>query len=487
MTQQSQNFGFHFENSYMTLPETFYAQVPLNHVSDPSIIIFNRTLANELQLHADKLSKYGAAMLAGDEMPQDAAQIAQAYAGHQFGHFNMLGDGRALLVGEHVMTDGKRVDIQLKGTGRTPFSRGGDGRAALGPMLREFIISEAMFSLGIPTTRSLAVVSTGEPIYREKVLEGAVLTRIASSHIRVGTFQYAANFCDKEELKALADYTMKRHFPEILHAEQPYIAMLEKVIEQQAALIAKWQSVGFIHGVMNTDNMTISGETIDYGPCAFMDTFKPKTVFSSIDTQGRYAYGNQPAIAGWNLSRFAESLLPIIDEDVDQAIALAQATLEQFPSLYETYYFSEMRNKLGLLTTEEMDEECILQLLQIMEQFEVDYTNTFRALADNVRSKTPFFESEAFKVWEKKWLLRIEQQETSLEEVMHVMQSVNPVVIPRNHLVEEAINAFVEGDSTPYLTLLHLLTNPYQIDEEHEHFTEPPNDDIPPFVSYCGT
>lgn len=486
MTQQV-DYGFRFDNSYVSLPNDFYAEVPLNKVSAPSFIIFNRTLAENLNLNAEALSKNGAVILAGDEMAQGAAQIAQAYGGHQFGHFNMLGDGRALLIGEHITASNERFDIQLKGAGRTPYSRGGDGRAALGPMLREFIISEAMFALGIPTTRSLAITSTGDPIYRETVLEGAVLTRVAASHLRVGTFQYAASFCDKDDLKALADYTINRHYPEHLNAENRYIKLLESVLDQQASLIAKWQSVGFIHGVMNTDNMTISGETIDYGPCAFMDSYDPATVFSSIDKNGRYAYGNQPPIAAWNLTRLAESLLPIIHENIDEAIKLAQAVIEKFPPIYEAYYYSEMREKLGLLSTETDDEALIMQLLNLMKQFKADYTNTFRALTDNERPKNELFESDLFKTWEQQWLTRLKSQGTTMEEAHQVMATVNPIVIPRNHRVEAAIDAFVEGDPSLFMELLQVLSNPFHVQQEFEKYKQAPNDETPPFVSYCGT
>ena len=487
MTQQEDNFGFRFANSYLNLPEIFYSEVELNRVSSPEMVIFNRALAENLNLNADELSENGAAILAGDAMPQGAAQIAQAYAGHQFGHFNMLGDGRALLVGEHITKDEERFDIQLKGSGRTPYSRGGDGRAALGPMLRELLISEAMFALDIPTTRSLAVVSTGEPVYREKVLEGAVLTRVAASHLRVATFQFAASFGGKDELKTLADYAIERHYPELLNAKNRYVSLLEEVLVKQAALVAKWQSVGFIHGVLNTDNVTISGETIDYGPCAFMDTFDPATVFSSIDKEGRYAYGNQPAITAWNMTRFAESLLPIIHDDEDEAIALAQEVIEKFPTLYEAFYFSDMREKLGLLTTDEDDDQLILNLLKLMEQYRADFTNTFRALSDNERPNVELFKSEEFKQWEEQWVARIEKQETSLEEVLAVMQAVNPVVIPRNHFVEQAIHNFEDGDTSMFMELLEVLSNPFDVEIQFDKYKQPPNDDAPPFVSYCGT
>ncbi|MEG0472430.1 MAG: YdiU family protein [Solibacillus sp.] len=481
------NYGFHFDNSYLQLPHDFYGKVTLNSVEDPAILLLNRTLAKQLELDVDALFKEGAPILAGSQMPEGAAQIAQAYAGHQFGHFNMLGDGRALLIGEHVTTDDTRFDIQLKGSGRTPYSRGGDGRAALGPMLREFLISEAMYALNIPTTRSLAVTTTGEPIYREQVYEGAVLTRVASSHLRVGTFQYAASFCDREALKELADYAILRHYPHIMQAENCYVAFLEEVLDCQASLIAKWQCIGFIHGVMNTDNMTISGETIDYGPCAFMDQFNRGTVFSSIDTQSRYAYGNQPQMAGWNIARFAESLLPLIHEDVDEAIQFAQKTIEQFPRIYETYYYNGMREKLGIVTAEPGDETLVDELLAMMEEHKADYTNTLRALSENKRPKETVFQSLKFGEWEQRWLTRISQQGKTLEEALQVMQSVNPIVIPRNHQVEQAIQAFVEGDTPPFLELLQVLTNPFYVKLEHQQYTQLPNDDTPPFVSYCGT
>lgn len=487
MKPRKNDFGFQFDNSYLKLPATFYSVVPPNPASAPAMVLFNRTLGQKLNLNVDALAKDGLAVLAGSEELEGAAQIAQAYAGHQFGHFNMLGDGRALLIGEHVTNAGERVDIQLKGSGLTPYSRGGDGRAALGPMLREFIMSEAMYALNIPSTRSLAIVVTGDPVYREQALEAAVLTRVAASHLRVGTFQYAANFGEKQELQALADYAIERHYPELLQSENRYLALLEQLMEQQASLIAKWQSVGFIHGVMNTDNMTISGETIDYGPCAFMDSFSPATVFSSIDTQGRYAYGNQPAIAGWNLARFAESVLPLLHEEFDEAIKLAQKAMESYPTLYEAYYYSEMREKLGLLSAEEEDQAFILELLQLMERFEADYTNTFRALADNERPNNSLFDSEAFKAWEQNWLTRLELQGTTMEEALAVMKMVNPIVIPRNHRVEQAIQAFVDGDTALFMELLQVLSNPYSVQAQHKAYTRPPTDETPPFVSYCGT
>lgn len=487
MTEKEQNFGFRFDNSYMDLPQTFYSRVTANEVKAPSIVIFNRTLAEQLGLEIQELKERGAAVLAGHEMPDGAAQIAQAYAGHQFGHFNMLGDGRTLLIGEHLTQEGERYDIQLKGSGRTPYSRGGDGRAALGPMLREFIISEAMHALSIPTTRSLAVTATGDIIYRDAALEGAVLTRVAASHLRVGTFQYAAAFGEAADLKALADYAIERHYPELLQSDNRYGALLEAVLDRQAALISKWQSVGFIHGVMNTDNMTISGETIDYGPCAFMDKYDVATVFSSIDRQGRYAYRNQPPIASWNLTRFAESLIPLIHENEEEAVQIAQDILGKFPSIYEAYYYREMRGKLGILSIDDQDENLVDNLLSIMEEHEADYTNTFRALSEGKRPNNDFFQSDAFTQWEKRWFERIEQQGTTIDETMQVMKSVNPIFIPRNHFVEQAIDQFAAGDPSMFAEMLQVLTSPYSMSDQYKKYAEPPTDEEPPFVSYCGT
>ena len=372
-------FGWNFDNSYARLPKTFFTLQNPTPVSSPKLVIFNESLATSLGLNGSALQREdGIGILAGNIIPQGATPLAQAYAGHQFGHFNMLGDGRAVLLGEQINPQGERVDIQLKGSGRTPYSRGGDGRAALGPMLREYIISEAMHALGIPTSRSLAVVSTGESVIRETNLPGAILTRVAASHIRVGTFQYAATWGKDGELQALADYTIKRHFPDIEEDENRYLSLLQEVIKRQAELIAKWQLVGFIHGVMNTDNMAISGESIDFGPCAFMDTYDPETVFSSIDREGRYAYGNQPYMAGWNLARFAESLLPLLHENQEQAIEIAEDAISNFAELYQSNWLAGMRAKLGIFNEETEDQPLIEDLLNMMQQYRADYTNTFR-------------------------------------------------------------------------------------------------------------
>lgn len=381
-------------------------------VESPKLIIFNRLLASSLGLDVESLdSDEGAQIFAGNSIPEGAEPLAQAYAGHQFGNFNMLGDGRALLLGEQITPQGERVDIQLKGSGRTPYSRGGDGRAAVGPMLREYIISEAMYALGIPTTRSLAVVSTGENIIRETERPGAILTRVASSHIRVATFQYAARWGSIDDLRALAEYTLHRHFPDVAQAENRYLLLLQEVIKRQAALVAQWQRVGFIHGVMNTDNMAISGETIDYGPCAFMDAYNPSTVFSSIDRQGRYAYGNQPYIAGWNLARFAETLLPLLHEDEEQAVQLAQDAIAQFSELYHHHWLQGMRAKLGLLDEESEDEALIKELLELMEKHSADYTNTFLALTFDRLEGTALFGTPEFAEWHERWQARLDRQQ----------------------------------------------------------------------------
>lgn len=469
--------------TYKELPDIFYAEVALNKVAAPHVVLWNEGLANELGLPRNVREQVD--IFAGNDMPEDASQIAQAYAGHQFGHFNMLGDGRALLIGE-LHTDEGLVDLQLKGAGRTPFSRGGDGRAALGPMLREFIISEAMHALGIPTTRSLAVTATGEAVQRETMLEGAVLTRTASSHLRVGTFQYARQFGSMEHLQQLADYAIARHDADLVNDDNRYMHFLERVIDRQAKLIAQWQCIGFVHGVMNTDNMTISGETIDYGPCAFMDTYDLGAVFSSIDREGRYAFGNQPKMAGWNIARLAESILPLLAEDDEQAVALAQQALNDFPVLFNAYWLEGMREKLGLLTADDGDRDLVQQLLLAMQTHKADYTNTFRALADGDYPENEFFESDAFFDWEMKWQQRLLREDSSYADARALMKQANPIIIPRNHHVEAALDAAVAGDFTSVQELLHVLANPYELDEQYRKYSEPPNDDKP-FITYCGT
>ncbi len=463
ITDESIPVGWNFDNSYSRLPEKLFSHIEPKMVRSPRLVALNASLAVKLGLAKEGLqSAGGIATLGGNEIPNKTKPIAQAYAGHQFGYFTMLGDGRAALLGEHITPSGERLDIQLKGSGKTPYSRGGDGRATLGPMLREYIISEAMHGLGIPTTRSLAVVTTGEIVNREKPLPGAILTRVATSHIRVGTFQYAAKWGKLEELRILADYTIKRHFPEIEGTEQPYLSMLQEVVERQANLIAKWQLVGFIHGVMNTDNMTISGETIDYGPCAFMDNYDPATVFSSIDREGRYAYENQPRIGVWNLVAFGEALLPLIHENENQAIELVQQTLSRFSEVFQETWMNGMRAKLGIINKEDDDESLIGDLLNIMESYQADYTNTFRALTTNGIANTGLADKKEFTLWYQQWKERLSRQDLSEQEIKVVMRKSNPAIIPRNHRVEEALEAAVEkNDYSVMDSLLQALSKPY--------------------------
>jgi len=446
------------------------------------MVVLNRPLAEQLGLDADLLGN--AAWFAGNELLPGAEPLAQAYAGHQYGHFTMLGDGRAILLGEQIAPGGGRFDIQLKGPGRTPFSRGGDGRAALGPMLREYIISEAMHALGIPTTRSLAVVTTGELVYREETLPGAVLTRVAASHIRVGTFEYAAARGEKAALQALADYTRHRHYPKIVDAEQPYAAFLEAVIERQAALITRWQCVGFIHGVMNTDNMALSGETIDYGPCAFMDAYDPATVFSSIDRHGRYAYGQQPHITQWNLARLAETLLPLLHEDDRKAVEAANEALASFEVHFEHHWLAGMRSKLGLFTEESDDLALIQSLLDWMQRTRADFTNTFRALS-NAPAVT-LSQDPDYLDWQQRWQSRLNRQPQPAGEVVEWMRRHNPSAIPRNHKVEEALAAAVEtGDLSVMERLLAVLAKPYDYSQAHPEYDVPSNSDS--YRTFCGT
>lgn len=458
-------------------------------VSSPKLIIFNESLATSLGLDAEALqSKEGVSVLAGNDSPQETQPLAQAYAGHQFGNFTMLGDGRALLLGEHITSKGEQVDIQLKGSGRTPYSRGGDGRAALGPMLREYIISEAMYALGIPTTRSLAVVTTGEKVFRETALEGAILTRVADSHLRVGTFQYIANFRPIEELRILADYTIERHYPHIATDKDKYLSLLREVMKRQAALIAKWQLIGFIHGVMNTDNMTISGETIDYGPCAFMDEYNQETVFSSIDSQGRYAYGNQPYIGGWNLTRFAETLLPLLHDNQEEAVELAQNEISAYSALYQAHWLAGMRAKLGIFNEEQEDESLIEELLTMMQKYRADYTNTFLALTFDKQENSSLFKSAEFVRWYESWKARLDRQQQSKESLQHLMQNSNPAVIPRNYRVEEALEAALnDRDYSVMERLLAVLSKPYAHSPEQADYCSPPEPSTRPYRTFCGT
>lgn len=480
--------GWNFDNSYASLPESFYSRIDPTPVRSPKLSIVNGDLAESLGLNVQFLQNdAGVEVLAGNKVPEGAFPLAQAYAGHQFGNFTMLGDGRAVLLGEQITPDGKRFDLQLKGSGRTPYSRGGDGRAALGPMLREYIISEAMHALRIPTTRSLAVVTTGQPVFRDNILPGAILTRVAASHLRVGTFQYVANWRNVKELQILADYTIKRHFPYVEADEHRYLSLLQEVIKRQAKLIAQWQLVGFIHGVMNTDNMAISGETIDYGPCAFMDMYHLATVFSSIDIQGRYAYGNQPYIAGWNLARFAETLLPLLHENEEKSVEIAQGELSNFMHLYHSHWLAGMRAKLGLFNEEDQDESLIESLLSLMEKERADFTNTFRTLTLGNQEKTGMFATQEFSEWYAKWQERLGRQQESKDDAEKLMRNHNPSVIPRNHRVEEALDAAVQqGDYSVMGRLLAVLSNPFDYTDEHTEYSVVPESTVP-YRTFCGT
>lgn len=480
--------GFNFDNSYINLPKEFYSHVNLKPVKSPKLVILNNNLASSLGLSLEFLkSPKGISILSGNTKADDGAYISQAYAGHQFGHFTMLGDGRALLIGEQITPSNQIFDIQLKGSGRTPFSRGGDGRAVLGPMLREYIISEAMHGLKIPTTRSLSVISTGEDVYREEIKQGAILTRIASSHIRFGTFEFASYFLDKDKLKQLADYTIKRHFSFISDEQNKYVSLLEEVIKLHASLVAKWQCVGFIHGVLNTDNMSICGETIDYGPCAFMDTYDPKTVFSSIDTEGRYSYQNQVAMVSWNLCRFAETLLPLINDNEDKAIDIAQNCLAKFTGLAISNIISEMCSKIGIFEPDSNDESLLNDLLDMMKKYKEDYTNTFLALTFEDFPQSGMFVTDEFSVWYKKYQDRIKSQDKSKEEVFNLMRNSNPAVIPRNHRVEEALAAAENGDFSVMNNLLKALANPFEHSDFQKEYSKPAPKSQCDYKTYCGT
>ncbi len=488
---------FPFQNTYAALPEGFFARVAPTPVASPRLVKLNRPLALKLGLDPDRLaSPEGVEILAGKRVPEGAEPIAMAYAGHQFGHFvPQLGDGRAILLGEVVDADGVRRDIQLKGSGPTPFSRRGDGRAALGPVLREYIVSEAMAALGIPTTRSLAAVMSGESVLRETALPGAVLTRVASSHVRVGTFQYFAARGDTEGVQRLADHVIARHYPEAAKAERPYHALLESVIGRQAELVARWLLVGFIHGVMNTDNTSISGETIDYGPCAFMDHYDPAAVFSSIDETGRYAYANQPRIALWNLTRLAECLLPLLSEDKDKAIEQAQLILGGFIAKFSAAYQSGLRRKAGLFIEREGDEALLQDFLDAMAKNQADFTLTFRALSEvaedasrDVRVRELFTDPTAYAEWAERWRRRIGDEPQTATERGALMRAANPAFIPRNHRIEAVIEAAVSRDDfAPFEMLLNVLSKPYEDQPDFAEYAKPPEPDQRVLRTFCGT
>ena len=481
-------FGFQLERTYSKLPGVFFSKLSPTPVSSPKILLFNQKLAEEIGLDLSVLSEEERTqLLSGNLVPKGIEPFAQAYAGHQFGNFTMLGDGRALMLGEHLTPSGQRLDLQFKGSGRTPYSRGGDGRAALGPMLREYLISEAMHALGIPTTRSLAVVATGESVYRESELPGAILTRTAGSHIRVGTFEFASLHEDKAMTQALLDYLIDRHFPEIREEENKALSVLRAAIDQQIDLITHWMRVGFIHGVMNTDNMALSGETIDYGPCAFMDVFSPDTVFSSIDHRGRYAFANQPYAAQWNLARLAESLLPLIHDERQDAIAGAEESLNAFEPAYKDKWLAMMGTKLGLAEADKQDERLVTDLLDWMHSNGADYTNTFRDLGRQVLPENQLYQSETFETWHRRWQERLGGEGRSLDSSLSLMRSVNPVVIPRNHKVEEALQAGEEGNLNPFRNLLKALESPYEEADHLAPYQVPPKPSEKVHQTFCGT
>tara|TARA_B100000214_G_scaffold371777_1_gene348801 strand:+ start:375 stop:1826 length:1452 start_codon:yes stop_codon:yes gene_type:complete len=479
--------NWNFDNTYFNLSEPFREKINPSPVKKPEIILLNNDLAKLLSLDFSKISNTELSnIFSGNLLPAGSNSIAQAYAGHQFGHFTMLGDGRAILLGEHVSQSNKKYDIQFKGSGKTAFSRNGDGRAALGPMLREYIISEAMNALKIPTTRSLAVVKTGELIQREKALQGAILTRVASSHIRVGTFQYIAARQKNDELKTLLDYTIDRHYPEIKNSNNQALDLLNRLIERQCDLVVNWMRVGFIHGVMNTDNMTISGETIDYGPCAFMDTYDPKTVFSSIDQNGRYAYCNQPGITKWNLARFAECLIPFFERDQKKAIQIATETINDFEKKYEEKWMNMMRNKLGISGLDNKDKPLILDLLTWMHEKKADYTNTFCHLMNLDPKKEKIFEDSKFIVWKKRWKERLLKNDNNQIKSKELMKNNNPLVIPRNHKIEEALEAAELNDMEPINKILEILKNPYDKQSEIIDY-QYPSKSSEKYQTFCGT
>ncbi len=490
---------FAFDNSYFRDLAGLYEPWQATPASAPRLLALNEDLAAELAVDADALrAPDGVAVLVGNAVPDGASPVAQAYSGHQFGGYSpRLGDGRALLLGEVLDIHGRRRDLHLKGSGRTPFARGGDGKAAVGPMMREYVFGEAMHALGIPTTRALAVVATGDLIRRDTMLPGAVLTRVAASHLRVGTFQYAAMHDDPTLLRRLADYAIVRHHPLAVEAANPYLAFFEGVVAAQASLVARWMLVGFIHGVMNTDNMTISAETIDYGPCAFMDVFDPATVFSSIDHGGRYAYGNQPKIAQWNLARLAETLLPLFDVDTNAAVAAATDVLQSFPGRYHGYWSAGMRAKLGLGDDEPTDDtladgELIDDLLALLLASRVDFTSLFRALSSSVRghaapARSLFAEPTAFDAWSVRWRARLTSRAGDPRATADTMDRINPVYIPRNHRVEEALTAASDGELRPLGELVDVLAEPFRERPGLERYAEPAPPGFGPHQTFCGT
>ena len=477
-----------FDNSYGQLPANFYTRQALQPVTKPSLIKVNLDLAHQLGVDPTWLqTKDATQVFAGNALLPGADPLATVYAGFQFGNWNpQLGDGRALLLGEVLTDTGQRFDLQLKGSGPTHYSRGGDGRSPLGPVLREYLVSEAMNALGVPTTRALAAVTTGEPVYREQQEPGGVLTRVASSHIRFGSFQYFSGEQNQASLRRLADYTIDRHYPDLQASEQPYLALLNQVIEQIAQLIAKWQCLGFIHGVMNTDNMLITGETIDYGPCAFMDTFKQATVYSAIDQQGRYAYQNQPAIAHWNLMTLAQALLPLLHDNEDVAIEQAKAALQTFPDRFDDHYNAHSADKLGL-TPSKVSRALFSEFLALLETHELDFTNSFSGLADHLESKTPLLPTDDWQQWMAQWQAALQDSQDK-PAARHRMQQANPYVIPRNHLIEHAIQqAYNEGRFDQFDALLEAVTRPFDPELARSRFAQAPASDEIVKRTFCGT
>ena len=479
--------NWNFDNSYSRLSDAFKEHIKPVAVKNPELVIINESLAKELDLDLTKINKDKlSSLFTGNTLPEGSNTIAQAYAGHQFGHFTMLGDGRAILIGEHITSSNKRYDIQLKGSGKTSFSRNGDGRAALGPMLREYIVSEAMHNLNIPSTRSLAVAKTGEKIMRDTLLEGAILTRVALSHIRVGTFQYIAARDKKDELELLLNYVINRHYPKLVNSKNKALDLLINLMNKQIDLVVNWMRVGFIHGVMNTDNMSISGETIDYGPCAFMDTYDPKTVFSSIDHMGRYAYCNQPIITKWNLSRFAECLIPMIDGNQKKAIEMATEVINTFDKKYEEKWLEMMKKKLGLLGNHSTDKTLILDLLTWMHQNKADYTNTFCHIMDPHLNNETIYEDINFVNWKKRLNIRQLKDNNSYKNSIELMKTYNPLIIPRNHKVEEVLKCAYRKDFRPLLRFLNILEKPYIKQEDTSNFQSLSGSNKN-YKTFCGT
>jgi len=477
-----------FENSYLQLPKNMQSKQLPEKVKNPKIVLINNNLSNELGINLSNLDpEYLALVFSGNQLPAGSDTIAMAYAGHQFGHFTILGDGRAILIGEHINNKKQRYEIQFKGSGKTEFSRNGDGKAALGPMLREYIISEAMYHLNIPTTRSLVVVKTDEKVIRETELTRAILTRVASSHIRVGTFQYFAYKKDDESLKSLVNYSIDRHYAEIKNSENIYINLIDRLMDKQIDLVVNWMRVGFIHGVMNTDNMALSGETIDYGPCAFMDKYDPKTVFSSIDHFGRYAYYNQPSITKWNLARFAECLIPFLDTNKDEAIKIATNKINEFDKKYEKKWLKMMSDKIGLLDTEKEDEVLILDLLQWMHSNKADYTNTFYNLINEKIFSNQVYDNADFLTWKDRWKMRLSKYKNKMDKVEEKMKFSNPIIIPRNYKVEEALSAAESGDISLVEILLKALEKPYENNSNLKDFQITEKLNKSGYKTYCGT